>query len=30
MSIRMIVDCNKIVNTNGMEVLDEHQDDCGL
>ena len=27
---RMIVDCSKIVGTNGMGVLDEQQDDCGL
>ena len=30
MSSRMIVDCSKIVVTNGMGVLDEQQDDCGL
>ena len=32
MSSRMIVDCSKIVGSNGMGVLDEQQeqDDCGL
>ena len=27
MSSRMIVDCSKIVGSNGMGVLDEQQDD---
>ena len=30
MSSRMIVDCSKIVGSNGMGVLDEQHDDCGL
>ena len=30
MSSRMIVDCSKIVGSNGMGVLDEQQYDCGL
>ena len=30
MSSSMIVDCSKIAGSNGMGVLDEQQDDCGL
>ena len=30
MSSSMIVDCSKIVGSNGMGVLDEQQDDCRL
>ena len=30
MSSSMIVDCSKIVGSDGMGVIDEQQDDCGL